>query len=120
MKKFVLAALAATTIFGGTTAAMAQPFDGHRGNNRAVVTKQVYRDGPNRVVTRDVRRAPEQRWNKGGRFDYRQVRYSRINDYRRYHFRAPPRGYQWVRQGNDALLVGITTGVIMSVLANQF
>jgi len=30
--------------------------------------------------------------------------------------RRPPRGYHWVRNGDDALLVGITSGIIASVI----
>jgi Ni/Co efflux regulator RcnB len=31
--------------------------------------------------------------------------------------RDAPRGYRWVQSGNDAVLVGITSGIIASVLA---
>ncbi len=42
-----------------------------------------------------------------------------VVDYHRYRgLRAPPRGYRYVRSGNDAVLVGITTGVIAAVIAN--
>jgi len=38
-------------------------------------------------------------------------------DYRRYHrLTPPPRGYNWVRSGNDAVLVAITTGIVASVI----
>jgi Ni/Co efflux regulator RcnB len=33
---------------------------------------------------------------------------------------SSPRGYRWVRNGNDALLIGITSGVIASVIAGNF
>jgi Ni/Co efflux regulator RcnB len=29
----------------------------------------------------------------------------------------PPRGYRWVRNGNDAVLIGITSGIVASVIA---
>jgi Ni/Co efflux regulator RcnB len=33
---------------------------------------------------------------------------------------APPRGYQWVRSGNDAVLIAITSGVIGAVIGSTF
>ncbi len=59
------------------------------------------------------------RWNKGERFDRNRADHYAVVDYHRYHgLRAPPRGYHWVRSGNDAVLVAISTGVIASVIAN--
>ena len=59
------------------------------------------------------------RWNKGERFDRNRADHYAVIDYRRYHgLRAPPRGYHWVRSGNDAVLVAISTGIIASVIAN--
>jgi hypothetical protein len=37
-------------------------------------------------------------------------------DYHRWHLKTPPRGYQWVRVGNEFLMVAITTGIIFSIL----
>ena len=58
------------------------------------------------------------RFNRGERFDRaRAINYGDV-DYRRYRgLRAPPRGYHWVRNGNDAVLVAITTGIVASVIA---
>jgi len=33
---------------------------------------------------------------------------------------AAPRGYRWVRSGNDAVLVAITSGIIGALVANAF
>ncbi len=59
-------------------------------------------------------------WRRGERLptyyrnSYRQV------DYRRAHLRAPPRGYRYVEDDRgDMLLVGIATGVILSVILSQ-
>jgi Ni/Co efflux regulator RcnB len=32
--------------------------------------------------------------------------------------RAPPRGYRYVQSGNDAVLVGVTSGIIAAIFAN--
>ena len=59
------------------------------------------------------------KWRKGERFNQRNARYYQQVDYRKYRgLRAPPRGYRWVRSDNDAVLVGITSGIIASVIAN--
>lgn len=107
MKKFLIAALAASVV---ATPALAAP-DRHdnrgrveqRGDHHAQAPQAQFRNG----------------WRKGERFNYRQARnYQVIGNYRQYHLNAAPRGYRWVRSGNDAVLVGITSGIIASVLAN--
>lgn len=65
--------------------------------------------------------APQPGWRqfrRGERFYAdRAPNYVVINDYRRWHrLRPPPRGYRWVRSGNDALLVGIASGIVASVI----
>lgn len=61
----------------------------------------------------------DHRWSKGERFDRNRAKNYAVVDYRKHRgLRAPPRGYRWVRSGNDAVLVGITSGVIASVIAN--
>ena len=66
--------------------------------------------------------APAPGWRqfrRGERFyAERAPNYVIINDYRRWdRLRPPPRGYHWVRSGNDAVLVAITTGIVASVIA---
>lgn len=57
-------------------------------------------------------------WSKGYRLSpAERRRMADVHDYRRYHLRAPPRGYRWVRVDNDYLLVGITSGIISSFIA---
>ncbi|MBB3989370.1 RcnB family protein [Croceicoccus naphthovorans] len=60
------------------------------------------------------------KWRKGERFDRRYARDYRVVSYRDYRgLRAPPRGYHYVRSGNDVLLVGITSGIIGAVIGNM-
>ncbi len=80
--------------------------------NGTVVKKTVVNRAPARVQYR--------KWAKGQRFDRRYARNYAVVDYRRYPGRrlyAPPRGSHWVRSGNDAVLVGITTGLIAATVA---
>ena len=59
-------------------------------------------------------------WRRGDRLpSYYQSRYRQV-DYRREHLRAPPRGYHYVRDDRgEVLLVGIATGVILSILLSH-
>ena len=59
-------------------------------------------------------------WGRGERLPsaYRGRGY--VVDYRRYHLNAPPRGYHYVRVGNDVVLTAVATGVIASVVADLF
>jgi Ni/Co efflux regulator RcnB len=54
------------------------------------------------------------RWNKGERVPqpYRGPQYV-VNDWRGYHLKQPPRGYQWIGVGADYFLVGVATGIVL-------
>lgn len=43
-----------------------------------------------------------------------------VYDYPHYRLYAPPRGYHWVRVGDDVLLTAIATGVVLDVLYNLY
>jgi Ni/Co efflux regulator RcnB len=49
--------------------------------------------------------------------EYRRVV---VNDYRNYHLAPPPRGYQYVRDGNDIVMTAIASGIIGAVIAGVF
>jgi len=51
-------------------------------------------------------------WERGHRYAGRNVV---VYDYGSYRLRPPPRGYHWVRENNDFLLVAIATGVILDI-----
>ncbi|MDB5431135.1 MAG: hypothetical protein JWP35_2251 [Caulobacter sp.] len=57
------------------------------------------------------------RWARGQRYDYSYGR-SYI-DYRGHNLRRPPRGYGWVQDRNDFLLVALTSGLIYEIVANR-
>lgn len=83
----------------------------NRNPNGTIVKKQTYNAAA---------RPGYRRWAKGQRFDRRYAPNYAVLDYRKYRARrlyAPPRGYHWVRSGNDAVLVGVTTGLIAATIA---
>ena len=50
---------------------------------------------------------------------YRSNQYV-VNDYSRYGLRAPPRGYQYVRSGNDVVLTNSNNGLVAAIIASLF
>ncbi len=66
------------------------------------------------IIRKEVVREPH--WKSGQR--YREwKRHQGIRDYHRYGLRRPGAGQQWIRVGDEYLLVGIATGLIAGVLA---
>jgi Ni/Co efflux regulator RcnB len=63
---------------------------------------------------------PYRSYYRGDRLplQYRSRQYV-VNDWRGHHLNAPPRGYHWVQNGGDYLLVAITTGVILQLLLSN-
>ena len=116
MKKILIAAIAATVMASPLAIATAEaaPQRDHRGQN-----DQRF-DGRGRAAP-----APNyRRWAKGQRFDRRYAQnYRDVPNWQQYRNRRlyqPPRGYHWVRSGNDAVLVAVAGGVIGAVLAGAF
>jgi Ni/Co efflux regulator RcnB len=56
------------------------------------------------------------RWSRGERIGYNDWNGAQRVDYRRYHLRQPPRGYEWRRHGDRFILAAIASGLIMSVI----
>jgi len=76
--------------------------------------------GPAPAAYRDYADYGYRNWRRGDRLPaYYSSRYRQV-DYRREHLRAPPRGYRYVEDDRgDMLLVGIATGVILSIILSQ-
>ena len=67
-------------------------------------------------------RGPEaHRWERGHRLppSYRSARHIVVQP-GRYHLRPAPRGHQWIRAGNDVLLVATRTGLIVDMRLGFF
>ncbi|MCI4589631.1 RcnB family protein [Sphingobium sp. BYY-5] len=121
-KKIIMALTTSTLLVSPilTTQAQAQS---HGPQHRQEVSRTVVREKPNgRTVVKKqtvVRKDTHRRWAKGQRFDRRYAtNYRVINNYRDYRLSAPPRGYHWVRSGNDAVLIAVTSGIIGAVVGS--
>lgn len=100
--------------------------DQNRWDGRRYTDRERYRDWRRgqRDQWRDRRAAPpyghaygHRRWYRGAviPYDYRRQWY--VNDYRRYGYGPPPRGYAYYRTDTgDIVLAAIATGVILSLL----
>lgn len=98
-----------------------QRWDSQRHNGYSYNGRWNYGPPPAAYEGRNGYEAGYRNWRRGERLpSYYQSRYRHV-DYRREHLRAPPRGYRYVEDDRgDMLLVGIATGVILSViLSNQ-
>ncbi|MBY5538936.1 RcnB family protein [Rhizobium leguminosarum] len=108
MKKIFAALLSASFLLSPMVVSQASADDYRR--PPVVVQKKV-------VVKKTVVRS---HWKKGYRVSASERRrFSDVNDYRRYRLAPPPRGYRWVRADNEYLLIGVTSGIISSIIAGR-
>ncbi|KQM57013.1 MULTISPECIES: RcnB family protein [unclassified Sphingomonas] len=119
MKKLILAAMTAS-LLATPMAASAQSRTVIKERPGRTVVVERNRHGQN-VRKTVVRQQPVRytKWQRGQRFDRNRAPNYRQIDYRAYRQRgvySPPRGYQWVRSGNDAVLIAIASGVIGAVI----
>lgn len=115
-RKIILSAISASVALTPVIAASAEA------QTRTVTTVKERRNGT--VVQRTVTRQGNARaWRAGQRFDRRYAPNYRVIDYRQYRGRglyAPPRGYRWVRSGNDAVLVADRGDTVRTVVTRIY
>ncbi|RUX86109.1 RcnB family protein [Mesorhizobium sp. M7D.F.Ca.US.004.01.2.1] len=122
MKRIVLSALAfsmlAATSLTGQAASMNAPnapqsntsqVDWQKPGHHSDVKKRVFKK---KVVVK------RNNWRNGQKYSSWK-RHQPIRDYGRYGLHRPGRGQEWIRVGNDYVLVGILSGVIFGALAAQ-
>ncbi len=57
-------------------------------------------------------------WHHGEHVDRGEWRSARRVDYREYHLRRPPYGYEWRAYDGRFILAAIATGVIVDIILN--
>ena len=82
-----------------------------RQDNRAQHDNRGHDAGPHRGA------GPDHRWVKGSRVpqQYRSNSYV-VNDWRGHRLSAPPRGYHWIQNGGDYVMVAIATGIVAQII----
>lgn len=95
-------------------------WDNQRHNGYTYNGRWYYGPPPSAYEGRNGYESGYRNWRRGERLpSYYQERYRQV-DYRREHLRAPPRGYRYVEDDRgEYLLVGIATGVILSIILSQ-
>jgi Ni/Co efflux regulator RcnB len=122
MKRLLTSVLALSLLAG--TAAWADPHGGKHGDNGRYDDHDRYEQGRHDDWREQGR---HDNGNHYGQYKHRWARGERLPssyysnrgyyvDYRVYHLRQPPRGYQWVRVDNNYALVALTTGLIASII----
>ena len=122
--KRLLIALVASSVLITPVAALAQPAGSFEvaqnyDRSRRPVDRHVDRHVDKHVtIEKRVIVKKKERWARGHRLSPAERRHmAQVRDYRYYKLRPPPRGQQWVRSGNDFLLISLATGVIVGLAA---
>jgi len=133
MKRIATAAAALLTLTGSlvaTTDASAAPgrapmqtnqrWDGNRDNGYMLNGRWNFGPPPASAMNQRGFQAGYHQWRRGDRLPSYFSQHYRQVDYRQARLHAPPRGYHYVRDDRgDTLLVGIATGVILSIIASH-
>lgn len=129
MKKTLLVAATAASLLA-SFAASAQPYGDRDRDGRPNYAERGHdrdRDGRPDDRDRHDNRYDGRHWGnrghhyaRGQRFEYYGRRDYIVNDYRRYGWAPPRRGYAYYRTDNgDVVLAAIATGIIASVIAGN-
>lgn len=110
MKRLFIALLAGSFLL--TPAAFAQSRDTFGSSH--VKERHIVRGSG--VTVKKTVVITKKRWSRGHRLSVAERRHAAaVRDYRRYRLNAPPRGQQWVRSGQQFLLINTATGVIVAL-----
>jgi Ni/Co efflux regulator RcnB len=55
-------------------------------------------------------------WHKGAKISHDDWQRGEVVDYKTYHLKAPPRGYEWREVDGNYVLAAVATGVIASAI----
>lgn len=129
MKKFAAILLSAALVAPLASPTLAQPADkpNQGPDGREDRDSRGGRGGPTAVGHSEQARGRDQgpaggykAFRKGEKFDSRRARHYQAVDYRRYkRLKAPPKGYRYVRSGDDILLIS-AAGVVAAVTSGMF
>lgn len=117
MKRFILSAVALSMLALPTVEAQAAPKHGPQVIERYDGSAHWNRR-PNRHIEKRVmkKKVVAKRWARGKHVPAWQ-RKQVVRDYGRYGLRRPAYGQQWIRVGNDYLLISIASGFIAGMIA---
>ena len=118
MKRLILSALTASMLaasaFSGQAAPLVQPST-PQSNYTQVDWQKPGRHVDKRVVKKKVV-VKRSHWRNGQKYS-NWKRHQPIRDWNRYGLRRPGPGQEWIRVGNDYVLVSILSGIIFGAIA---
>ncbi|MER8464600.1 RcnB family protein [Mesorhizobium sp. M1396] len=120
MKRIVLSALAfsmlAATSLTGQAAPLNAPVAPQSNYSQVDWQKPGHHTDVKKRVFKKTVVVKRSHWRNGQKYSSWK-RHQPIRDYGRYGLHRPGRGQEWIRVGNDYVLVGILSGVIFGALA---
>ncbi|MBA1141816.1 RcnB family protein [Mesorhizobium neociceri] len=126
MERIVLSALAfsmlAATSLAGQAAPVNAPVAPQSSYTNVDWQKPTNRDVKKRIIQKRVVKktvvVKRSHWRNGQKYSSWK-RHQPIRDYGRYGLHRPGRGQEWIRVGNDYVLVSILSGIIFGAIAAQ-
>ena len=125
MKIILTATAALAMVLSGSMASAQDRHNDYRSQDHRQDDRGMGRDRGDRRDRGDHRAGPGRGpGDRGGHGRYaRGQRYqgdgTYLSNYRRYGYRAPPRGYRYYRANNgDVVLAAVATGIISSIIAS--
>jgi Ni/Co efflux regulator RcnB len=76
-----------------------------------------HRDNGHQQYEHHQRYVHHEEWRRGEHIRHEDWNRGEQIDYRHYHLRRPPRGYEWREVDGNYILAAVATGVIASVIA---
>lgn len=119
MKRIILSTLAfsmlAATSLTGQAAPVNAPVAPRSDYTQVDWKKPTHRDAKRHVIKKKVV-IKRSHWRNGQRYSSWK-RHQPVRDYHRYGLRRPGPGQEWIRVGNDYVLVSIVSGIIFGAIA---
>jgi len=118
MKRPIIAAIIASFISAGAVVAQPMPQHNNSWQGKPQHNSQNYR-GPGPGKPGYNNRGPQHpKWSRGKHLP-RNYRGNVVRDYGRYRLPPPRRDQHWVKVDNQYLLIGITSGIIASMVQGR-
>ncbi|RWM74772.1 MULTISPECIES: RcnB family protein [Mesorhizobium] len=114
MKRIILSAVALSMLAATSLQGQAAPLNAPNAP-RQVDWKKPDRHVKKRVVVKKKVVVKRNHWRNGQKYSSWKG-HQPIRDYRRYGLRRPSRGQEWIRVGNDYLLVSVVFGIIFGAI----
>jgi Ni/Co efflux regulator RcnB len=118
MKRLILCAVSASMLAASALSGQAAPLNqpnAPQSNYTQVDWQKPGRHVEKRVVKKKVV-VKRSHWRNGQKYSSWK-RHQQVRDWHRYGLRRPGPGQEWIRVGNDYLLVSIVTGIIFGAIA---